>query len=165
MANRSVRPILEGCVGQNCKRKFRMLKNSSDVRSCSGVSGLMKSTFGAAGGAGVPRNCERVALCSPLGRGRARTCEDRRWRRNRLCRALRFLARANEHLGSKGEKPLSDSRGAAKPFTRPRLQCLLGAFFTLSMASLPASLASPAILRAAPFTWSALPSVSSSCCR
>jgi hypothetical protein len=38
---------------------------------------------------------------------------------------------------------------------------LLGAFFTASMAFLPASFASPAASRTAPFTWSTLPSVSS----
>jgi hypothetical protein len=46
-------------------------------------------------------------------------------------------------------------------WTRPRLQRLLRAFFTLSMASLPASLASPTALCTAPFSWSTLPLVSS----
>jgi len=42
-----------------------------------------------------------------------------------------------------------------------RLNRLLGAFFTLSIASLAASFASPSLLRTTPFAWSALPSVSS----
>jgi hypothetical protein len=34
------------------------LKNSGDVLCCAAVNGLMKSIFGAAAGAAVPRNAE-----------------------------------------------------------------------------------------------------------
>jgi hypothetical protein len=45
-------------MGQNWSAKFRRLKNSSDVLSASGVSGLIKLIAGAALGAGWPRNAE-----------------------------------------------------------------------------------------------------------
>jgi hypothetical protein len=41
--------VSDGTVGQNCKTKSKMLKNSSDARCSTGVSGLMKSILGAAG--------------------------------------------------------------------------------------------------------------------
>jgi hypothetical protein len=47
-------------MGQNCSTKFRMLKNSSELRSSSTLSGSMKSTGGGAAGAGCPRNAESV---------------------------------------------------------------------------------------------------------
>ena len=58
LAKRAISSVSDGSVGQNCRTKFRMLKNSSDVFSSSGVSGLMKSIAGAAVGAGWPRNAE-----------------------------------------------------------------------------------------------------------
>ena len=59
LANRAMSSFSDGFVGQNCKTKFRMLKNSGDVRCSSGVSGLMKSTVGAAGGRGFPEELRK----------------------------------------------------------------------------------------------------------
>jgi hypothetical protein len=60
LAKRAISAFSDGTVGQNCRTKFRMLKNCSEVFSSAGVSGLMKSTAGAALGAGWPRNAESV---------------------------------------------------------------------------------------------------------
>jgi hypothetical protein len=50
--------VSDESVGQNCRQKFNTLKKPSELRSSSAVSGLMKSIFGAAVGAGCPVNCE-----------------------------------------------------------------------------------------------------------
>jgi hypothetical protein len=46
LAKLAISSVSDGSVGQNCRMKFRMLKNTSDVFSSAGVSGLMKSTAG-----------------------------------------------------------------------------------------------------------------------
>ncbi|MCY1238672.1 hypothetical protein D9M72_514240 [compost metagenome] len=58
LAKRAINSVSDGLVGQNCRTKFRMLKNSSDFFSSSGESGLVKSIAGAAAGAAPPRNAE-----------------------------------------------------------------------------------------------------------
>ena len=50
--------VSAGFGGQNPSTKFRILKNSGEVFSASGLSGLTKSTAGAGSGAGLPRNCD-----------------------------------------------------------------------------------------------------------
>ena len=61
----AISSVSEGTVGENCSTKFRMLKNSSDFLSSSGVSGLMKSIAGAAVGAGWPRNADSGSALYP----------------------------------------------------------------------------------------------------
>ena len=58
LANRAMISVSAGFGGQNPSTKLRMVKNSGEVLSASGLSGLMKSTAGGAGGAGLPRNCD-----------------------------------------------------------------------------------------------------------
>ena len=52
LAKRAMSSFSDGCVGQNCRTKFKTLKNSGELFCVSGVSGLMKSIAGAALGAG-----------------------------------------------------------------------------------------------------------------
>ena len=59
-AKRSRSATSEGCVGQNPSTKERTLKNAGDVRCSSAERGATKSILGAAGGGGLPRNCDRV---------------------------------------------------------------------------------------------------------
>src|ERR1700716_3431247 len=68
LAKRATRACSDGTAGQNCRTKFRMLKNCGEVFSSAAVSGFMKSMAGAALGAGWPRNAESgCALLAILG--------------------------------------------------------------------------------------------------
>ena len=51
--------VSAGLGGQNPSTKLRTLKNSGQVLSASGLSGLVKSMAAGALGAGLPRNCDK----------------------------------------------------------------------------------------------------------
>src|SRR5882757_3627174 len=66
LAKRAMSAFSDGTVGQNCRTKFRMLKNCGEVFSSAGVSGLMKSIAGAALGAAGRKRGERLYLVAGL---------------------------------------------------------------------------------------------------
>ena len=59
-AKRSRSTTSDGCNGQNPSTKARTLKNAGEVRCSSTERGATKSILGAAGGGGLPRNCDNV---------------------------------------------------------------------------------------------------------